>query len=97
MLLFERQNKRGDCMQVETTATSTGGLLTAKQLHERIPGFPFSTIYRMAAKHLIPSVPIGVALDGVRFIERDVRDALANLKRQPRAFRGKKKQETANA
>ena len=74
-------------MQAEKTAVSTDGLLTAKQLSERIPGFPVSTIYRMAAKGHLPSVPVGVSLNGLRFIERDVRAALATLKRQPRAYR----------
>ncbi len=84
-------------MHSETTQPNGEGLLTAKQLAARIPGLPVSSIYRMSAKQLIPGVAVGAQLGGVRFIERDVRDALASLKRQPRAFRGKKKQETANA
>ena len=77
-------------MHQDTTNAGSDGLLTAKQLAARIPGFPVPTIYRMSAKQLIPAVAVGACLGGVRFIESDVRAALANLKWTPRVYRGKK-------
>lgn len=65
--------------------------LTAKALSERLKGMRPSTIYRMAAKGLIPSVSVGERLGGRRFVERDVRAALAQMVQPPRAYRGRKR------
>ena len=56
--------------------------VTASTLSERL-GLPKSTVYRMAARGLIPSVPWGVKLSGRRFSEQEVRSALARLQARP--------------
>jgi hypothetical protein len=52
-------------------------LLTARELAKRLgPKVSFSSLYRMAARGLIPSVPWGAKGGGRRFIEEDVVAAL---------------------
>ncbi len=56
--------------------------ITAAVLSERL-GLPKSSVYRMAARGLIPWVPWGVERTGRRFSEREVRAALAQLQARP--------------
>ncbi len=56
--------------------------ITAAVLSERL-GVPKSSVYRMAAKGLLPWVPWGVERTGRRFIEHEVRAALAQLQARP--------------
>jgi len=58
--------------------------LTARQLSPRL-NIPAPTLYRMAAKGLIPWIPVGEKLGGRRFVESEVRTALASLAHAPRA------------
>jgi len=53
-------------------------LLDAAELSSRL-GVGRSTIYRMCAKGVIPSVPVGAALSGRRFSLSAVREALEKL------------------
>ena len=59
--------------------------LTAHELSERL-GVSKSSVYKMAARNLIPSLPWGAKLGGRRFIERDVREALARQVQPPRPY-----------
>jgi|CXWL01.1.fsa_nt_gi hypothetical protein len=56
-----------------------GALLTAKELAERLGGVSVGSVYKMSARGLIPSQPWGPKKGGRRFVERDVRAALAAL------------------
>ncbi len=58
-------------------------LLTAAKLAERL-GVSKSSVYRMAAKQLIPSVAWGANLGAVRFNEAEVRAALDQLSKTRR-------------
>ena len=60
--------------------------ITATVLSERL-GVPRSTVYRMAAKGLLPWVPWGVERTGRRFSEREVRAALGDPSPEPRPRR----------
>ncbi len=60
-------------------------LLTAEELGARL-GVPKSSIYRMSAKNLIPSVPWGGKLGARRFLEGAVREALARQVQPPRPY-----------
>ena len=57
-------------------------LITATVLSARL-GVPKSTIYRMTALGHLPSVKWGAGLTGRRFIEHEVRAALAQLQARP--------------
>ncbi len=83
---------------VEPSEASNGCLLTADELKERLKNISKSTLYRMAQQKTIPSLVVGPRLGGRRFIESDVRAALANLVPPPRPPRQtKKKEELAKA
>ena len=69
-------------------------LLNAAELSGRL-NLPKSTIYKMAAKGLIPSVSVGLKLTGRRFIEHDVREALAKLVQPPRPYHPPREQQVA--
>jgi hypothetical protein len=65
----------------------SGPLITARTLAEALgEDTSVSSIYRMAARGLIPSVPYGPKLGGRRFSERAVRSALAKLHRPLRPY-----------
>jgi predicted DNA-binding transcriptional regulator AlpA len=65
-------------------------LLNARELSKRLQGIGVSSIYRMAAKGLIPSISVGPKLGGRRFMEREVRDALTRLVQPPRQHHPRK-------
>ena len=65
-------------------------LLKAKELQRKLGDIALSSLYRMAADNLIPSVLIGKKLGHRRFVERDVRAALARLTRPPRPYHPRK-------
>lgn len=65
--------------------SNAGRLLTAEELSNAL-GLCKSTIYRMSARKLIPSIPVGANLGGRRFDEGQVRSALARLQKQPRPY-----------
>ena len=69
---------------------SSDRLLKARELSKKI-GLPLSTVYRMAANGLIPSIAIGPKLGGVRFDEGAVRAAMNKLVR-PEASNSKASQ-----
>ncbi|MGC4097196.1 MAG: helix-turn-helix domain-containing protein [Nitrospira sp.] len=52
-------------------------LIMADALAKRLGSITKPTVYRMARAGLIPSVRVGEKLGGLRFIEADVRRALA--------------------
>ncbi len=56
--------------------------ITATVLSARL-GVPKSSVYRMASRKLIPSIPWGPKLTGRRFLEQEVRTALASLHPTP--------------
>ncbi len=56
--------------------------ITATVLSARL-GVPKSSVYRMASRKLIPSIPWGPKLTGRRFLEQEVRTALASLHATP--------------
>ena len=74
---------------VETREEAGRRLLTAEKLAVQLLGRKTakSTIYRMAAKGLIPWVPWGPNLGSIRFEEEKVRAALAQLGEQRKARR----------
>ncbi len=62
-----------------------GRYLSAHQLSERL-GLSRSAIYKMSAAGVIPSVSVGPRLGGRRFVEQDVRAAIARHVQPPRAY-----------
>lgn len=63
-------------------------LLTAKELAVRLGGVSVGSVYKMSARGLIPSVPWGPCKGGRRFVEEDVRAALAQLQAPLKEYRG---------
>ena len=74
-----------DAHAADSTSPQEGRLLTADELSERL-GVGKSTIYRMAKKNLIPSMPWGAQLSCRRFDEQAVRAALASLTKPLRPY-----------
>ncbi len=72
-----------------------GRLLTADELSDRL-GVGKSTIYRMAKKELIPSMPWGAELSCRRFDEQAVRKALTNLTKPLRPYHPPRKEKKAD-
>lgn len=70
-------------------------LLTAGELCQRLKRISKSSIHKMSAKGLIPSVSVGVKLGGRRFIERDVRAALTRHVQPPRPYHPPRKEKEA--
>jgi hypothetical protein len=65
----------------------TNDLLTARELAKRLgPTVSPATLYRMAARKLIPSVAWGAKKGGRRFVENEVRIALTATEKQLRAY-----------
>ena len=64
------------------------GLLTARQLAVRLGNVSIGTIYKMSSKGLLPSIPWGANKGGRRFIEAEVRAALAKLQAPLKEYHG---------
>lgn len=64
-------------------------LLDAEELSRQL-GVGKSTVYRMSARGLIPSIPVGANLSGRRFSLQSVREALAQLPTTKRPYHGPK-------
>ena len=74
-----------DVQAVSSPSPQDGRLLTADELSERL-GVGKSTIFRMAKKNLIPSVPWGAELSCRRFDEQAVREKLATMTKPLRTY-----------
>lgn len=72
---------------------SDDDILTVQQLAARLgPGAKPGTLRKMHSEGLIPSIPYGPKLGARRFIERDVREALAQLNKPLRPYYPRKQQ-----
>ncbi len=80
----------------EQGAGGEGTLLTAQQLSERLGGVSVGSIYKMSARGLIPSQAWGPKKGGRRFIEKDVRAALAALHQPLKEYRAPHETRTAS-
>ncbi len=62
-------------------------ILTARQLATRLgPSVSVSSLYRMASNKIIPSIPWGAKQGGRRFVESEVRAALAAKEKALRPY-----------
>lgn len=75
---------------------SDDDILTVQQLAARLgPGAKPGTLRKMHSEGLIPSIPYGPKLGARRFIERDVREALAQLNKPLRPYHPRKEKAQA--